>query len=158
MQALKQNISRIVLFVVLALSLTTASPITISQLESHFGGKIVQKFGDAIWLNPDKKSTRVFISMAYDSKVRSLFDGPIIRSGYRPEFSGLSVQVQMPNGDILTYGCLSRISASKDQRLRKGQLLGFSGGDGDKCGGSPGISLYLLRNGVRKDPMQLNFP
>ena len=158
MQILKSLLYFFTLFCSLIFFSAAASAITITQIETHFGGKVVQKFGDKLWLSPERKSSRFFIAMAYGFQVTSLFDGPVIFSGYLQGFNGLSVQVQAPNGDILTYSCLSRISTRKYMNIRKGQPLGFSGGDGDKCGGHPGISLYLLRNNSRRNPLELNLP
>jgi len=158
MQILKSILYRLARFYLLIFFSTAASPITITQIESHFGGKVVQKFGDKLWLYPETTSTRIFVAMAYASQVTSLFDGRVIFSGYLQGFNGLSVQVQAPNGDILTYSCLSRVSTKKSADIRKGQPLGFSGGDGDKCGGHPGVSLYLLRNSIRINPLDHNLP
>ena len=147
--------SQIKLSILLAcLFYSSAAPLTKTQIERHFGGKIIQHFGDPNFTNPKIRTKRLFIALSVDSKVRSLGDGTVEHAGWLEGFpTGLSVKIKVSNERFLIYSCLYGLSVKAGQQVKFGQKIASSDGGGDTCAPAPGLAIFLLENGQFKDPL-----
>lgn len=142
-------------FLFIQASFFTISPISVSQIEEHFRGKVIQKFDDPNYLDPRKRTTRIFINLPVGKNIRSLSRGRVVESGWLKGFNGLTVKIRTVNNLIVVYSCLSRINVSPGTDIWKNQILGTSGGGGDSCAPAPGVSLFLIKQNRRVNPLSL---
>ena len=117
---------------------------------------ITQKFGktvDAKKLYVSGSHNGVDFRASVGTKVKSVLDGVVVGTGNTDLYPGCYsfgkwVMIKHDNGLSTIYGHLSVISSSVGQRLKTGDLVGYSGNTGYSTGPHLHISLYATQ-GVR---------
>jgi len=102
--------------------------------------------------SPGSPHRGVDFRAASGTPVRCAADGTVILTGDH-YFGGKNVYVDHGNGVISCYMHLSKINVLNNQRLKKGDIIGYSGQTGRATGPHLHFGLYLLAHAV--DPMPL---
>lgn len=84
--------------------------------------------------------------------VYAVYDGVVTRSSWYAGY-GKCICLRHANGYTSLYGHLSRLVANVGARVKKGQLIAYSGSTGITTG--PHLHLELARNHVRLNPMNV---
>ena len=99
-----------------------------------------------------KRHAGVDLVAGYGTPVYAIYDGVVTRasrySGY-----GRCVDIKHKNGYSSRYAHLSRFAVRSGARVRKGQLIAYSGSSGVATG--PHLHLELARNKVNLNPMRV---
>lgn len=99
-----------------------------------------------------KKHAGVDLAASYGTPIYAIYDGVVTRasrySGY-----GKCVDIKHKNGYASRYAHLSRFAVRSGAKVRKGQLIAFSGSSGVATG--PHLHLELARNKVNLNPMRV---
>lgn len=124
----------------------------------HFGSpvrgkmKVTSPFG--IRIHPitrrSRKHTGVDIAARYGTPIYAIYDGVITRASRYAGY-GKCVDISHKNGYASRYAHLSRFVVRHGVRVKKGQLIGFSGSSGMVTG--PHLHLELARNNVHVNPL-----
>ncbi len=117
---------------------------------------LTQRFGKTVGaekLYTSGSHNGVDFRASVGTKVMNVLDGVVLGTGNTDIYPGCYsfgkwVFVQHSNGLSTIYGHLSVISAEKGQRLKTGDLIGFSGNTGYSTGPHLHISVYVSQ-GVR---------
>ena len=88
----------------------------------------------------------------HGTPVYAVYDGVVTRSSWYAGY-GKCVCLRHANGYTSLYGHLSRLVANVGARVKKGQLIAYSGSTGVATG--PHLHLELARNHVRLNPMNV---
>lgn len=135
---------------------SSAAPLNKPEIEKHFGGKIIQNFGDPNFTNPKIRTKRLFVALSVGTRIRSLTGGIVEHAGWLEGFpTGLSIKIRVKNELFLIYSCLSGISVKVGEHIQPGQILALSNGGGDTCAPAPGVGIFLIEKGEFKDPLLL---
>lgn len=99
-----------------------------------------------------KRHTGVDLAANHGTPVYAIYDGVVTRasrySGY-----GKCVDIKHKNGYASRYAHLSRFAVRPGAKVRKGQLIAFSGASGVATG--PHLHLELARNNVNLNPLRV---
>ncbi len=126
----------------------------------HFGSpvrgkmRITSPFGTRIHpvTRRSKRHTGVDIAAKHGTPIYAIYDGVITRasrySGY-----GKCVDIKHKNGYTSRYAHLSRFVVRSGAKVKKGQLIAFSGSSGVATG--PHLHLELARNNVQVNPLRV---
>lgn len=99
-----------------------------------------------------KRHSGVDLVAKHGTPVYAIYDGVVTRasrySGY-----GRCVDIKHKNGYSSRYGHLSRFTVRPGAKVKKGQLIAFSGASGVATG--PHLHLELARNSVRLNPLRV---
>lgn len=99
-----------------------------------------------------KRHAGVDLAANYGTPIYAIYDGVVTRasrySGY-----GKCVDIKHKNGYASRYAHLSRFAVRPGAKVRKGQLIAFSGASGVATG--PHLHLELARNNVNLNPMRV---
>ena len=116
--------------------------------------KITSPFGTRIHpvTRRSKKHTGVDIAAKHGTPIYAIYDGVITRasrySGY-----GKCVDIKHKNGYTSRYAHLSRFVVRPGAKVKKGQLIAFSGSSGVATGLH--LHLELARNNVQINPLRV---
>lgn len=97
-----------------------------------------------------KKHSGVDLAVGHGTPVYSIYDGVVTAAGVCAGY-GKRVDVKHKNGYSSRYAHLSRMVVHPGARVRKGQLIAYSGATGMATG--PHLHLELARNNVRVNPL-----
>ncbi|MCR4623727.1 MAG: M23 family metallopeptidase [Alphaproteobacteria bacterium] len=99
-----------------------------------------------------KRHAGVDLIAGYGTPIYAIYDGIVTRasrySGY-----GKCVDIKHKNGYTSRYAHLSRYAVRSGARVKKGQLIAYSGSSGVATG--PHLHLELARNRVNLNPMRV---
>lgn len=99
-----------------------------------------------------KKHNGVDLAAGHGTPIYAIYDGVVTRasrySGY-----GKCVDIKHKNGYASRYGHLSRMVVRLGSKVRKGQLIAYSGATGAATG--PHLHLELARNNVNVNPLSV---
>lgn len=99
-----------------------------------------------------KRHNGVDLAAGHGTPVYAIYDGVVTRasrySGY-----GKCVDIKHKNGYASRYGHLSRMVVRLGSKVRKGQLIAYSGATGAATG--PHLHLELARNNVNVNPLSV---
>jgi murein DD-endopeptidase MepM/ murein hydrolase activator NlpD len=95
------------------------------------------------------------ISADYGAPVLATADGTIVSAGASGAYGNMVV-VDHGFGITTKYGHLSRIAVMEDQRIKRGDILGYVGSTGRSTG--PHLHYEIWMNGRLTDPMTLMGP
>ncbi len=92
------------------------------------------------------------IAVAEGTPLIAVADGTVLRTGYN-DLSGNYVVLEHPQFNMTShYAHLSRVIVRKGQKVKKGQVIGYSGNTGRSTG--PHLHFGLKRYGYWVDPME----
>jgi murein DD-endopeptidase MepM/ murein hydrolase activator NlpD len=117
-------------------------------------GTITSYFG---W-RPNPNSTGMSLHQGIDidapkgTKVVSALDGVVADVRTSPEY-GLVVEVEHAGGLSSVYGHLDSAAVTKEQKVKKGDVLGTVGDSGNATG--PHLHFELRKDGLEVDPMTI---
>ncbi len=99
-----------------------------------------------------KKHSGVDLAVGHGTPVYAIYDGTVTRSSWYSGY-GKCVCIQHTNGYTSLYGHLSRFVVHPGAKVRKGQLIAYSGATGMATG--PHLHLELARNNVKMNPLRV---
>lgn len=117
---------------------------------------ITQKFGKTVGaekLYVSGSHNGVDFRASVGTKVKAVLDGVIVGTGNTDQYSGCYsfgkwVMIKHLNGLSTIYGHLSVINVSKDQEVKTGDIIGYSGNTGYSTGPHLHLGVYATQ-GVR---------
>ncbi len=110
-------------------------------------GKVVRGFG----IHHGIRNNGIDIALRLGTPVRASGSGVVVFSGFRDLSKGVVI-VDHGRGLKTVYGFLSKVSAKKGMRVRKGQVLGYSGFDPSTL--EPSLHFEVRFRGVPIDPLK----
>lgn len=127
-----------------------------SQFASPIRGRMKVSSPFGIRIHPitrvRKRHNGVDLAAGSGTPVYAIYDGVVTRasrySGY-----GKCVDIKHKNGYASRYGHLSRMVVRLGSKVRKGQLIAYSGATGAATG--PHLHLELARNNVNVNPLSV---
>ena len=99
-----------------------------------------------------KKHSGVDLAVRHGTPIYAIYDGTVTRASWYSGY-GKCVCLQHTNGYTSLYGHLSRFVVHSGAKVRKGQLIAYSGATGMATG--PHLHLELARNNVRMNPLRV---
>jgi len=99
-----------------------------------------------------KKHGGVDLAVGPGTPIYAIYDGTVTRASWYSGY-GKCVCLQHTNGYTSLYGHLSRFVVHSGAKVRKGQLIAYSGSTGMATG--PHLHLELARNNVKMNPLRV---
>ena len=99
-----------------------------------------------------KKHSGVDLAVGHGTPIYAIYDGTVTRASWYSGY-GKCVCLQHTNGYTSLYGHLSRFVVHPGAKVRKGQLIAYSGATGMATG--PHLHLELARNNVKMNPLRV---
>ena len=99
-----------------------------------------------------KKHSGVDLAVGHGTPVYAIYNGTVTRASWYSGY-GKCVCLQHTNGYTSLYGHLSRFVVHPGAKVRKGQLIAYSGATGMATG--PHLHLELARNNVKMNPLRV---
>ncbi len=99
-----------------------------------------------------KKHSGVDLAVRHGTPIYAIYDGTVTRASWYSGY-GKCVCLQHTNGYTSLYGHLSRFVVHSGAKVRKGQLIAYSGATGMATG--PHLHLELARNNVKMNPLRV---
>ncbi len=99
-----------------------------------------------------KKHSGVDLAVGHGTPIYAIYDGVVTRASWYSGY-GKCVCLRHTNGYTSLYGHLSRFVVHSGAKVRKGQLIAYSGSTGMATG--PHLHLELARNNVRMNPLRV---
>jgi len=115
-------------------------------------GNIVSGFG----YRPDPFHGHVHFHAGIDivarmgTKIKSTGDGVILTAGTPEMGYGLQVEVDHGYGYVTKYAHLSGVNVQVGQKIKRGDVIGFSGNSGYSTG--PHLHYEVIKNGTKVNP------
>ncbi len=129
-------------------------PVDKAKLTSTFGGRVNPVTGKYQTLH-----NGVDLAMPIGTPVKAMNSGVITVAGITNNVSGRTVRIKHDDGTGSGYAHLSKLSVTPGQKVNKGDVIGYSGGDPKTdpkgAGASTGPHLHLVtydKNGNSIDP------
>jgi murein DD-endopeptidase MepM/ murein hydrolase activator NlpD len=114
------------------------------QVSSPFGGREHPIRGGY------QRHTGVDLKASYNTPVYAIFDGVVVRAS--PYYGyGNCIDIRHPSGYSSRYAHLSRYAVRNGLKVKKGQLIGYTGSTGVSTGSH--LHLELARNNTLLNPL-----
>lgn len=110
-------------------------------ITSHFGS--IESFRE-------KPHSGIDFQMEAGTKIYSIKNGIIHLADYGSTNAGKTIFVEWENGQTAIYGHLSKFAVTEGQKVKAGDLLGYSGNTGNSTGAH--LHFGLKENGQFIDP------
>ncbi len=116
-------------------------------------GKLISGFGMRMHpiLRIRKTHTGIDMEARMGTPVHATGDGVVKFAGAKANGYGTHIDIDHSYGFVTKYAHLSKIAVKPGQKVKRGQLIGYSGNTGQSAG--PHLHYEVIRDGRKVDPM-----